>query len=176
MIINKSIKTTGESIDYLNKVVLGVSPTNGVIVKDYVGVKSLQDRVYDLENYGVNVDILNDINDQLNALTSIVAQWLDDPTGWVELTSILGDGNLFVKRIGEIVSIQGYFEYLNVGLIITTLPAQFIPTRDINIEVLDITTPKIYFAMIYSSTGNIVLDEALVSGNENHYINVTYVL
>lgn len=176
MITNNNIKTMPESIRYLNEVVLGVSASNGVIVKDYTGPKPLQDRVSDLETYGVPVELISEINATVSQLEAIVDQWLDDPTGWVELTTILGPGDLFVKRIGEIVSIQGYFDLVNAGFIITTLPAQFIPTRDINIEVLDANYPKIYPATIYTATGNIVLNEVPISGGESHYINVTYVL
>ena len=177
MITNNKIKTTSEAIHYLNEVVLGMSASNGVIVKDYTGSKPLQDRVSDLETYGVPVELISEINATVSQLEAILEQYLDDPTGWTQLTTILDPaGQLYIKRIGEIVNIQGFFELINAGLIITTLPAQFIPTRDINIEVLDANTPKIYSAIIYTATGNIVLDESLVNGGEKHYINATYLL
>ena len=177
MITNNKIKTTAEAIHYLNEVVLGMSASNGVIVKDYTGSKSLQDRVSDLETYGVPVELISEINATVSQLEAIVEQYLDDPTGWTKLTTILDpDGELYIKRIGEIVNIQGYFDLINAGIIITTLPAQFIPTREINIEVLDDDNSKIYGAVISPVTGNIVLNENLVSGSALHYINATYML
>ena len=177
MITNNKIKTTAEAIHYLNEVVLGMSASNGVIVKDYTGSKPLQDRVSDLETYGVPVELISEINATVSQLEAIVEQYLDDPTGWTQLTTIpdFDGGTLYIKRIGEIVNIQGYFNTEIAGLIITTLPTEFIPNRDSTINVNVPTEPSLNSATIDSQTGNIILD-AEVSLGHDCYINATYML
>lgn len=176
MITNNKIKTTAEAIYYLNEVVLGMSASNGVIVKDYTGSKPLQDRVSDLETYGVPVELISEINATVSQLEAIVEQYLDDPTGWTQLTTILDpNGELYIKRIGEIVNIQGYFETTIAGVIITTLPSEFIPSRAVTINVNMPNSKMLMSATIDSQTGNIILDDSL-GGVEDCYINATYML
>lgn len=177
MITNNKIKTTAEAIHYLNEVVLGMSASNGVIVKDYTGSKPLQDRVSDLETYGVPEELISEINATVSQLEAIVEQYLDDPTGWTQLTTILDpDGKLYIKRIGEIVNIQGYFEQTTIAdKIITTLPTEFIPSRDVTINVNLPDDQALYSATIHSQTGNIILDDT-VSQQNVCYINATYML
>ena len=176
MITNNKIKTTAEAIHYLNEVVLGMSASNGVIVKDSTGSKPLQDRVSDLETYGVPVELNSEINATVSQLEAIVEQYLDDPTGWTQLTTILDpNGELYIKRIGEIVNIQGQFEATIAGTIITTLPAEFIPSRDTAITVNLPNDQTLNNATIISQTGNIILDDTF-GGVVVCYINATYML
>jgi hypothetical protein len=176
MITNKKIKTAPESIHYLNEVVLGMSSSNGVIAKDYTGTKPLQDRVSDLETYGVPVELINEINTTVSQLEAIVEQYLDDPTGWVELTTIPNpDGSLYIKRIGKIINIQGHFTIENYSLIITTLPAEFVPNRYVLLNIDASNEGEIYGAEIHPQTGNIVSYYQIPIGTRVA-INATYML
>ena len=177
MITNNKIKTTAEAIHYLNEVVLGMSASNGVIVKDYTGSKPLQDRVSDLETYGVPVELINEINATVSQLEAIVEQYLDDSTGWTKLTVIIdaNGGELYIKRIGEIVNIQGYFYVSTPDDIFTTLPTEFIPNRNITINVNMPLEQIVTSATIVSQTGNIILDDQ-VDQDSDCYINATYML
>lgn len=76
MIINKPIKTTGESIDYLNKAVFGEDPDYTVLSRVYESSIPIQDRVNDLETNRVNeatVEALQAKVESLEALTTMFA-------------------------------------------------------------------------------------------------------
>lgn len=142
---NERLKTTGESIQYLNAIILGLSSTNGVIPKAYNSAYTIQERLTSLEEKGVPAAFLNEVNRALddldNAVNDLESQvesilFRIEDTGWVAASNIgpnVIDSNMFIRKIGNTVNIIGWadIEILDNNHILFTLPVNFRPKRDI---------------------------------------------
>lgn len=117
MINIKNIKTIPQSVDHLNRVILGMSETNQVIPKAYTSAFPVQERLDGLEEK--SNDTLADIsalNGEISALNEVVEELLTatEDTGWINLTvtntSIdQSNYNMYIRKIGKVVTISGSF-------------------------------------------------------------------
>lgn len=143
---NERIKTTGESIQYLNAIILGLSSTNGVIPKAYNSAYTIQERLTSLEEKGVPAALLDEVNQALedldNAVNDLESQvesilFRIEDTGWSAAPDIgpnvVDTSDLFIRKIGNIVNIMGWadVEPLDSDKLLFTLPVNFRPKQDI---------------------------------------------
>ena len=127
MIINKPIKTTGESIDYLNKAVFGEDPDYTVLSRVYESSIPIQDRVNDLETNRVNeatVEALQAKVESLEALTTMFAN-LAYP-----VPNLVANGDLTLDTNADNIpdgfnKVGGYIPILNNGIYSFTALSSF---------------------------------------------------
>lgn len=118
---NEKLKTTGESIQYLNSIILGLSDTNGVIPKAYDSPYTIQARLAALEEQGVPLVILDEVQQALVDLNAAVDNLETDialailqtqDSGWMAVSGvgphIASASSLFIRRIGKTVNIMGF--------------------------------------------------------------------
>ena len=139
MININNIKTISQSIDYLNRVILGMSETNQVIPKAYTSAFPVQERLDDLEEKS------NDTLADISVLNGIVEGLLTatEDTGWqpLEMTNAsvnMSTTKMFIRKMGNVVALTGtirfsssYSPYGAPGSWLAQLPLEYRPTNEL---------------------------------------------
>ena len=139
MININNIKTIPQSIDYLNRVILGMSETNQVIPKAYTSAFPVQERLDELEEKS------NDALADISVLNGIVEGLLTatEDTGWqpLEMTNAslnMSTTKMFIRKMGNVVALTGtirfsssYSPYGAPGSWLAQLPLEYRPTNEL---------------------------------------------
>lgn len=181
---NEKLKTTGESIQYLNSIIFGMSSTNGVIPKAYNSPYAIQSRLEALEDQGVPLVILDEVQQALLDLNAAVDNLETDvallilqtkDSGWQPVPDPIAGMDstfLFIRRIGRIVNIQGY-AFVGVGLpanaLLFTLPVGYVPQEGLS-TVGHYGQDEVTLNL--TSTGVYIRDAIL--GGDDLYLDFTY--
>lgn len=202
MININNIKTIPQSINYLNRVILGISETNQVIPKAYTSAFPVQERLDDLEEKSNNtladISALNGeisaLNGEISALNEVVEELVTatEDTGWIKLTADNASidqstYNVFIRKIGKVVTITGHFitsetmnPYPPTNLVASFPTGKYTAKIDSNANrlvgfyTLSGTRTKLVFA---SSNNNLTLSGVTVPSGAQVFIpNITYII
>lgn len=194
MININNIKTIPQSIDHLNRVILGMSETNQVIPKAYNSALPVQERLDGLEDrMAQEEEKSNDALTDIAVLNGIAEELLiaTEDTGWQPLTitneSVSTDPTkaaMFIRKIGNVVSIIGRFEFISTYIqhpplgYLAQLPPEYRPFRDTQSVVVTYIqgTESEAQLKINSENGYLTLNSGHTPNTEVHIRNLVYLV
>lgn len=197
-----NIKTVPEAVDYLNKIILGMSTTNGLVPKAYNSIYAIQERLRSLEVNGVTLANESDLQAQIDQIVESVqdlSEYADTiyqetqnlwdyvtdnlaDSGWIQLPRPTGtqfsEHDMFIRRIGDTVNIVGYFECgTSIPTVITTVPVDMRPeVADVAVTFINYYGEPMIPAALYTYNGILQAPIGGFATGELYYTNVVYTI